>query len=393
MRNGLIASGLVALAAAISVPAVQLASGPATAQTGRPVETGPASMQRSGLEQPSATQMPQTEGQLGSGGQSAVQGTGAKTNRGFFRSSCDYSHTANDDPILMPGMSGMSMEHDFFANTTTDASSTAQSLLQAGTTSCLSSEDTAAYWVPVLYQNGTPVTPKRLLAYYQVGRDTNPSQIQAMPFGLEMIAGNENGSSPPPLDVVSWSCGVDEQTQEPVIAPTDVPPVNCPAGYTVHLAIHFPNCFDGADLNGASQTNVTYSEPKVGCPDGYPVEIPQLTVHVDYPISSGTGITLSSAPGVTASVNTAHADFINAWHEAFLTQMVDECIHGDLRCGTIGPNNTPLFNVPERVNVPERAQAHEQGHGSMVPGAGARAATGDREANRGLAIQRDVSTT
>ncbi len=338
MRIGSIAMVSAAAVAAVAVPVLHF--------TGAAASTTPGATAAASTT-PGATAVGGGTGDiavLNKGGSSAKASRLMRLDRvGFFRSSCGYSHTANDDPILMPGMPGMAMEHDFFSNTTTNADSTASSLLAAGTSSCLSQEDTAAYWAPTLFQNGQQVTPKRMLAYYQIGVGTEASQIQAMPFGLELIAGNEKGTTPPPLNVISWNCGT--RAGKPIVPATDVPPTACPSGSTIHLAIHFPNCWDGVNLNGATQTNAAYSVRGMGCPAGYPVAIPALTMHINYPISSGAGIQLSSAPGTTASVDTAHGDFINAWNESFLTSMVDECIHGNLRCGTIGSANQPLFNV------------------------------------------------
>ena len=71
---------------------------------------------------------------------------------------CAFSHTAPNDPIVHPGMTGMSHSHDFFGNRLTDADSTAASLL-GGPTTCNKQSDTAAYWAPTLFDHGQPVTP------------------------------------------------------------------------------------------------------------------------------------------------------------------------------------------------------------------------------------------
>ena len=70
-----------------------------------------------------------------------------------FIENCTFSHQAPDDPIVFPGKAGASHQHTFVGNRTTDASSTYDSL-RAGGTSCTRRADTAAYWVPALYQIG-----------------------------------------------------------------------------------------------------------------------------------------------------------------------------------------------------------------------------------------------
>src|SRR3954468_8393423 len=63
-----------------------------------------------------------------------------------FEIFCFYSHTAQDDPIVMPDMPGMAAHlHDFAGNETTRANSTENSL-RVGATNCKEPDDTAAYW-------------------------------------------------------------------------------------------------------------------------------------------------------------------------------------------------------------------------------------------------------
>ena len=49
-----------------------------------------------------------------------------------FLVECDYSHMAEDDPIVYPGAPGASHLHVFFGNTSTNANSTVKSLAQIG---------------------------------------------------------------------------------------------------------------------------------------------------------------------------------------------------------------------------------------------------------------------
>ena len=75
-----------------------------------------------------------------------------------FWSNCRFSHTANDDPIVVPRLPGRSHPHTFFGNASTGAYSTLASLRRASTT-CKPRADKAAYWVPTLYRNGREVRP------------------------------------------------------------------------------------------------------------------------------------------------------------------------------------------------------------------------------------------
>jgi hypothetical protein len=268
----------------------------------------------------------------------AAAGAAAARSPGFFRSHCTYSHTAPDDPILLPRAPGSSMVHDFFGNTSTSAFSTATTLRAVASTSCLAPADASAYWFPALYQDGRRILPRALTAYYRTaGRPAD--SIQPMPAGLEMIAGNETSLTPQSTNVAYWNCGAKAGVQR-----TATPPARCPAGTQLVLSLVFPDCWDGHTLAGATQRNVAYAV-RGRCPAGYDVAIPRLVVHVRYPLRDGTRLTLSMGPTMQTmpnSIYTAHADFVNAWDQSVLGALVAQCNRTNTRCGTVGPANAPL---------------------------------------------------
>jgi len=95
-----------------------------------------------------------------------------------FLESCRFSHRAPDDPIVFFGKPGASHDHTFVGNRTTNARSTFGSL-RSGTTSCTRADDTAAYWMPTLYEGTTPVLPAAATIYYPrdvLGRPHLPEQ-------------------------------------------------------------------------------------------------------------------------------------------------------------------------------------------------------------------------
>src|SRR6201996_8196837 len=227
---------------------------------------------------------------------------------GIFTDRCRFSHEAADDPILMPGMTGESMQHDFFGNTTTSASSTASTLL-GKTTTCSTSADASAYWTPVLYQNGQPLQPTSALIYWRQTRAL-AAEVKAMPAGISLIAGNEKAMQPQSLKVIRWTCSGDQSARDVTSTPH-----NCRGDRMLRLIVTFPSCWDGHTLPGAAQTNAVY--PVRGrCPASHPVVIPQIVFHVNYPTASAAGLTLSMSPTMRGSTDTAHVDFINGWGPA-----------------------------------------------------------------------------
>ena len=134
---------------------------------------------------------------------------------------CGFSHAAPDDPIVHPGHPGRSHLHVFFGNTTTDATSTAETLAGGGT-SCDQHLDLASYWAPALLDHGQPVAPTKAVAYYRPGVGVDPATVEPYPYGLKMLGGDPHAASPQSLDVVAWSCGTGSVR-------VDTPP-DCPTG-------------------------------------------------------------------------------------------------------------------------------------------------------------------
>jgi hypothetical protein len=243
-----------------------------------------------------------------------------------FVSVCAFSHRGPDDPIVKPNMPGTSHMHDFFGNVTTAANSTFDSLSHTGTT-CSRPQDHAAYWVPTLMVDGQQVKPVGINAYYRTGR-RDPSSIRPFPPGLKIVAGNSKATGPQKASVTTFGC---RNMAGPPPSATALP--TCPTGRGdgLTMSIHFPDCWIGEDLDSADHLSYLAYSVRGVCPDGYPVPVPALTVHVKYDIAGGPGVTLASGPFYTA-----HADFFNAWDEATLASLVRSCINAQVKCGPRG---------------------------------------------------------
>ncbi len=237
-----------------------------------------------------------------------------------FVSSCGFSHRAGDDPIVFPGFPGASHDHTFVGNNSTNAFSTLATLRQASTT-CRRPNDTAAYWMPTLLVDGTPVVPVGATIYY---RRHTLSATQPFPAGLEIVAGNSHATVPQDLRIVFWNCGV-----AGAVAPSAAPPT-CPNAGAAGLRLHvsFPDCWNGKDLDSPDHHSHTTYSTKGLCPAGYPVAVPAITVIFRYPTTGGPGATLSSGGQLTG-----HADFFNAWDQSALTRLVTSCLDALRHCG------------------------------------------------------------
>ena len=241
---------------------------------------------------------------------------------------CNYSHSATEDPIVHPGIMNLSHLHDFIGNTTTGANSTVNSL-HAGGTKCVMEADKSAYWVPALYRNNNLVLPKgtnkNALIYYKNPMGKNMSTI---PDGLKMIVGNAHATSQSQNTALEdgkifFKCGPGSGTR------MSAPPSQCSSGIMT-LTYIFPNCWDGVNLDSADHIS-HMSYPKGGnCPATHPVAIPLIRAYIRYDVGSAPigNVTLASGPYYTA-----HMDFFNAWDVEALSKLVATCINGDKDCG------------------------------------------------------------
>jgi hypothetical protein len=260
-------------------------------------------------------------GALAGGGDGRRDGTSPKRLRGVnFISSCGFSHRAPDDPIVFPGRPGASHDHSFVGNRSTNASSSLESLLAGGTTCRNRPGDTAGYWMPSLYVGSQLVTPLGATIYY---RRKSTRHVQAFPPGFRMIAGDSVATTAQPLAVTFWNCGAQVD-----IRPQSTPPT-CPEsrGSMLRLHVNFPSCWDGKNLDSANhKSHVAYAE-RGRCPSRYPLSLPAISLIYRYPTLGGPTVSLASG-----GVYSGHADFFNAWNQAALQRLVDNCLNALRHC-------------------------------------------------------------
>jgi len=237
-----------------------------------------------------------------------------------FVETCRFSHRAPDDPIVFPGRPGASHEHTFVGNRTTDAFSTFGSL-RSGGTSCLRQEDTAAYWVPALYQGSRLVLPRAATVYYRRGTF---EPVRPFPNGLRVIAGDATAASPQSMRVTFWSCGVTSGVPRSSAVPT------CPRtrGSLLRLHVRFPECWDGRSLDSPDHHGHMAYAVRGACPSTHPVEVPALAQIYRYPTRGGEGFALASGGQFSA-----HADLFNAWDPGALRRLVAGCLNALVHCG------------------------------------------------------------
>jgi hypothetical protein len=292
-------------------------------------------------EMPVATDPPlETEMPVETDAQAAIDAAAAVTNAVFRPSgggaspgwitSCAYSHSNNDDPIVHPGHPGAAHLHDYSAARTTGHSSTPDSL-RAGGSTCETAGDTSAYWIPALFEDGERVLPTATrmnsLFYYRRKGAPEGTTVQLFPDGLKMIIGNAHATSPvetPQLGTdIIFKCGPGSTQDLPA------PPRQCDSGVMV-MSLRFPNCWDGVNLDSADHRSHMAYPSGSRCPASHPVVLPRLESFFRYDVGRGPigDITLSAGPYYTA-----HQDLFNAWVPSSLNTLIANCINAGVDCG------------------------------------------------------------
>lgn len=275
------------------------------------------------------------------GGETAVMPpppySGGSGGPGEFVASCEVTHRAADDPIVLPNQPGKSHSHDFFGSPKVSAFTLTSASLQGGGTSCPDRPgDTAGYWAPTLYGDDKEVTPKRIRVYYRAGGKDSRT-IYAFPAGLKVVAGTATAKSPQPLNISSWACTIEgggDAGDEVEVEDVPVCPASSPS---LRLRIVFPDCWDGKNLDSPNHKDHMSYRTRSTCPTTHPIPVPQMTVGIRYWYDTAfpRNATIRLASG---GVYSGHADFFNGWHQKNLEALVRECINKAVKCGDVsGP--------------------------------------------------------
>lgn len=247
-----------------------------------------------------------------------------------FQADCTMTRQLPDDPIVSPGRPGASHNHTFLGNTTTDAYSTTESLLAAGSgaTSCLAPDDLSAYWFPTMYNGDTVVTSDWLETIYYKSGVLDYQSVQPFPQGLRFIAGDmmatEDEFRTAPGHVEGWECGESYKNWDF--------PASCPAGSQLNIRYQAPSCWDGVHLDSPDHKSHMAYPVDGACPADHPVPVPMIEFKMAFMVDGDlSNLRLASGAGYSW-----HFDFFNAWDPPTLDALVTHCINGGLQCNARG---------------------------------------------------------
>ena len=192
----------------------------------------------------------------------------------------------------------------------------------------------------MLDQHETPLTPDFSMIYYKQIFLRNPENIQSIPVGLKIIAG-DHSISPQPKRVAKWRCKRDGRFTGDK---STIPQTDCRAGDELLVIISFPSCWDGKRLDSADhKSHMAYPSRKTGCPASHPVELPHMTMNIGYAIDAGSEQSykrwrLSSDHEGQPGGSSVHADYWAAWNPDIQDLWRKNCINAgrDCRGGLLG---------------------------------------------------------
>ena len=250
----------------------------------------------------------------------------APSDIGAFRTGCQATKFAFNDPIVYPGQPGKSHLHTFFGNTGIDAYSTATSLSTTGNSTCRGGTiNRSAYWVPAMVdvRTGLPLAPMlESNFYYKTGYGVKIGTIADVPLGLRMIAGDASGNPASPSQAAIYACvwnGGNSSWSSSI-------PTNCPGGdgSWLIMGIDFPQCWDGVNLDSPDHKSHMTNPVNVranntgNCPASHPVALPQIAYQILYQVKV-TGETRywrlasDNYDNTQPAGYSGHGDYMMAW--------------------------------------------------------------------------------
>lgn len=278
---------------------------------------------------------------------------------GAFRSVCNWSHMSFDDPIVYPDQPGAAHLHTFFGNNAIDAFTTAGNIRSRGNATCRGGTiNLSGYWVPTMIDTVTnkPIAPRTLIIYYKSGMWTyfnDGSQMEALPAGLRMIAGEATRSTPD--GVADFSCMVPSLGYDRPGTKGKRIPANCLAGDEIWMRVPFPQCaMRGADgqivLDSPNhKDHMAYPEfnssstwtaaRQYRCPASHPVVLPAIAFQVVYALPADPASTAKwrvSSDTYDATLPggySAHGDWFSGWDPVISDLFSIECIRKRRDCG------------------------------------------------------------
>ncbi len=260
---------------------------------------------------------------------------------GTFRTACEFSHFAYDDPLVHPNKPGAAHLHMFWGNTDVNAYSTYDTLKDSGSSTCNGMElNRTGYWAPAMFDaQGNVRVPERVIIYYK-GYGLANGKSQVYPPGAAMVIDDKVhriGDGAGGVAETNFLCA--DQFRGARNSPSmTIPVCGDYVGWrrTLEMHVKFANCWNRQDPSKPEnwvlprQGSWFYSDcqenattPNIEYIIAYPLEQGETTAgwYLASDIDPETR-TLSKAGG-----STVHADWWGGWNPTVNQQWIDNCVN------------------------------------------------------------------
>jgi hypothetical protein len=239
---------------------------------------------------------------------------------GNLLTTCALDHTASDDPIKFPRVTGGSAhEHDFFGVKGIDAFTTTASLRNSPQTCNFAAENVGAWLPSMAWTDGTEHPASRIDIYYRKPVHTR-APVHRIPIGLRTIVGDSMNTTKQSAAV--WACGRGSFKSA-------IPPATCTA--EVQESMYFPQCWKGI-YNDAPDHHTL-----VGCTGAADeIRLPQIQLTAHFPPGSGGGKLESDIDAGTSGGRTAHDDYWFAGDKLVWAKVIRRCLNAGIQCRVAG---------------------------------------------------------
>lgn len=266
----------------------------------------------------------------------------APASGGEFRVGCAISHMSNDDPILYPNQQGAAHHHTFYGNTSVTYKSDLMNFANTGNSTCSGGiMNRSAYWAPSMIDTttNTPLTPlDGAIFYYKTG-NLDGSIIKVPPKGLRMIAGDMKRKDDTGSARGMFSCHPSKTSKRNTWPWNKGIPsgANCEPGDTLEMAVTFPQCWDGKNLDSPNhQDHMAYAlrvgnTAEFACPATHKTALPEISIHLKFKATPTISKWRLSSDNYSASLPggySTHADWVNGWDQKVLEGIVKNCLNG-----------------------------------------------------------------
>ncbi len=309
------------------------------------------------------------------------------TTEGDFRTMCEFSHFAYDDPIVFPNKPGAAHLHMFFGNTYMNAYSgqdpNNNDVLNKGGSTCNGDElNRTGYWAPAIIdgKTGEVRVPSKILVYYKLFAGYVGDGIvypERMRFVIDKdvlhAAHQARGA-----DQLAFKCNDEFNGNRSNYSEFPIP--NCQSNgrqlgsgiSTLEVDVLLQDCWNGQDVTDYKNNVALLSHPCKydSTPPLHTRQMPNLEYKIIYPIFPGEDTSqwfLSSdvdpmtynLKGPTGETN--HADWWSGWNAEVNKIWVDNCNNkvADCAVGWLDANASKVLKVREQYEGPYKIPAQQ----------------------------------